>query len=350
MARTKKATTTGLTHKIAPKVVYIPGSGTTTSSTTSSPAPKVTSDYIPGSGKAISTTQPTPAPQPKPAPKPAPKSVQETTPPPAVDNTPPVVDDPIPPTPSYYDDLLDTIRRQEAAARAAQQARINQAIAQNQAYIPQIEQQSDRSLQEAYINYMQAKRSAPQTLSALGYTGGATESTMLGLDTGYQNTRTTLDLAREDALRQIMENEQQIRATGDASLSELAARYYGEYANLSRDALNYELQQQAISRDLAAQAETDAMNKAKLAAAYGDFSYLQALGINPVQSRPVATSSPVKDSSVKNLSAYESEIAKALLRVGTSRTEMAKKIQSDYNAGRISEDDARYLLQKFGLV
>ena len=31
MARTKKATTTGLTHKIAPKVVYIPGSGTTTS-------------------------------------------------------------------------------------------------------------------------------------------------------------------------------------------------------------------------------------------------------------------------------------------------------------------------------
>jgi len=339
MARTKKATTTGLTHKIAPQVTYVPGSGTTI------PNPKPQPVVI-DPDRSISQTTQTPPPLPKPKTKTTPKTSTPT--PPVADDTPPVVDDTPPTPPSYYDDLLDTIRRQEAAERAAQQARINQAIAQNQAYIPQIEQQSDRSLQEAYINYMQAKRSAPQTLSALGYTGGATESTMLGLDTGYQNTRTTLDLAREDALRQIMENEQNIRATGDASLSELAARYYGEYANLARDALNYELQQQAISRDLAAQAEADAMNKAKLAAAYGDYSYLQALGINPVQSRPV--SSPVKDSSTKNLSAYENEITNALLRVGTSRTEMAKKIQSDYNAGRISEDDARYLLQKFGLV
>ena len=188
---------------------------------------------------------------------------------------------------SYYDNYLkqqqQLIRQQEEAARKAEQERINQAVSANNAYIPQVQEQSDKQLQEAYLSYMKSKRNAPQALSALGYTGGATESTLMGLDTGYQSVRGDLETARNQSLDQIRQNEQQIRSTGNANLSDLASQYYGQYAQASQNALNMAREQENLQRELSYQQDTDAMNKARLAAQYGDYSLLQQLGINPQQ-------------------------------------------------------------------
>ena len=154
---------------------------------------------------------------------------------------------------------------------------------QYDAYIPQVQEQSDKQLQEAYLSYMKSKRNAPQTLAALGYTGGATESTLMGLDTGYQGVRSDLETARNQSLDQIRQNEQQIRSTGNANLSDLASQYYGQYAQAAQNALNMAREQENLERQLSAQQNDDAMNKAKLAAQYGDYSLLQQLGINPQQ-------------------------------------------------------------------
>jgi len=191
------------------------------------------------------------------------------------------------PATSYYDSYLEQlqqlIRQQEEAARKAEQERINQAVSANNAYIPQVQEQSDKQLQEAYLSYMKSKRNAPQTLAALGYTGGATESTLMGLDTGYQGVRSDLETARNQSLDQIRQNEQQIRSTGNANLSDLASQYYGQYAQAAQNALNMAREQENLERQLSAQQNDDAMNKAKLAAQYGDYSLLQQLGINPQQ-------------------------------------------------------------------
>lgn len=191
------------------------------------------------------------------------------------------------PATSYYDDYLkqqqQLIRQQEEAARKAEQERINQAVSANNAYIPQVQEQSDKQLQEAYLSYMKSKKNAPQTLAALGYTGGATESTLMGLDTGYQGVRGDLETARNQSLDQIRQNEQQIRSTGNANLSDLASQYYGQYAQASQNALNMAREQENLERQLSAQQNDDVMNKAKLAAQYGDYSLLQQLGINPQQ-------------------------------------------------------------------
>ena len=60
----------------------------------------------------------------------------------------------------------------------------------------------------------------------MGYTGGATESSLLGLDTNYQNARGQIEQGRNEAIDKIRQNANQIQATGDASLADVASQYY----------------------------------------------------------------------------------------------------------------------------
>jgi hypothetical protein len=121
----------------------------------------------------------------------------------------------------YYQKMLDEQQR-------AIQQRIDSAVDRNNAYIPQVNQRSDQSLQNAYILREQNKINAPQALSAMGIQGGAAESSLLGINTGYENTRNEVEQNRQNSLNEIYQNEQQIRATGDATLSEASADYYNK--------------------------------------------------------------------------------------------------------------------------
>jgi hypothetical protein len=156
----------------------------------------------------------------------------------------------------YYRKALE---EQQRAIRE----RTDQAVAANNAYIPQIQQRSKQALQNAYIANQQARMRAPQALNALGMTGGASESSLLGLDTNYQNARSQIEQERSRALEGIRQNEAQIRATGDATLSEAAASYYDklvaaalEAERQAQDQANWEAEfalQQKQYEDAAAQ-------------------------------------------------------------------------------------------------
>lgn len=134
------------------------------------------------------------------------------------------------PQEDYYAKYLADIEKANAAARRqaeeAQRMRTQAALEANNAYIPQVNQQTDKQLQDAYIAKQRARVEAPQALSAMGYTGGATESSLLGLDTNYQNARGQIEQGRNEAIDKIRQNANQIRATGDANLSDVAAQYY----------------------------------------------------------------------------------------------------------------------------
>jgi hypothetical protein len=54
---------------------------------------------------------------------------------------------------------------------------------------------AENSLRQAYINNMITKKNMDQRLSAMGYNGGATESTMASLENNYRNSRTDINEA-----------------------------------------------------------------------------------------------------------------------------------------------------------
>jgi hypothetical protein len=129
----------------------------------------------------------------------------------------------------YYQKMLDDQQK-------AIQTRIDSAVQANNAYKDPINQRSDQSLQNAYILREQSKVNAPQALSAMGIQGGAAESSLLGINTGYENTRNEVEQNRQNSLNEIYQNEQQIRATGDATLSEASADYYNKLVQAQQQA------------------------------------------------------------------------------------------------------------------
>ena len=127
----------------------------------------------------------------------------------------------------YYSDYLEKAKQE---ALKAQQLQIKSALDKNNAYIPKVNEQTDKQLQEAYILAQQSKVNAPQALNAMGYTGGAVESSLLGLDTNYQNNRNALETSRNTSLDSIYQNAADIQSSGNANLADLSADYYNQMA------------------------------------------------------------------------------------------------------------------------
>lgn len=168
------------------------------------------------------------------------------------------------PVSDYYSNYLSEqqalqSRAKEEAERAAQ-LRTQSAIEMNNAYIPQVNKQTDKQLQEAYIAAQQAKVNAPQSLAALGYSGGAAESSLMGLDINYQNNRNELETSRNNSLDSIRQNANEIQATGNVDLANLASQYYSQMAEAQAKAQanaqeqanwqkKFEAEQQANERD-----------------------------------------------------------------------------------------------------
>lgn len=224
------------------------------------------------------------------------------------------------PVNTYYDSYLaqqqKALQQAQAAAEKAAKERTQAAIDTNNAYIPQVNQQTDKQLNEAYISYMKGKKAAPEQLSAMGYTGGATESSLLGMDTNYQGIRGDVESARTQSLDQIQQNANQIQSTGNADLSDLAAQYYNQYIAASQQAMEASRAQENIDASYAANTTSDMLSKAQLAAQYGDYSLLKQLGINPA----TTSTAPTYSTSSTSSSSGSSSNAKSTTPTGVSYT------------------------------
>lgn len=78
---------------------------------------------------------------------------------------------------------------------------INKGLEQNKALLGQ---NTTQSLQDAYVNMMISQRDTPQMLSAMGFSGGMSESTMAGIRNNYGNSRNQIALANANSLADIM--------------------------------------------------------------------------------------------------------------------------------------------------
>lgn len=238
----------------------------------------------------------------------------------------------------YYQKMLDE-------QQAAIQQRIDSAVDQNNAYIPQVNQRSDQSLQNAYILREQNKYNAPQALSALGYNGGAAESSMLGINTGYENTRNEVEENRGQSLDEIYQNEQQIRATGDATKAEAAASYYQNLV-AAQAAAEARAQEQANWQAEFEQSEQQYADAAAQQAWQNQYDER----VLATKNKSAATAAKTGSSTDTNkTSAYYSTADRLLstLSVPSSMTALIKQYNSD---GRLSDAEATALLRKYGLT
>ena len=259
----------------------------------------------------------------------------------------------------YYD-------RQLKEQQRAIQARIDSAVDQNNAYIPQVNQRSDQSLQNAYILREQNKVNAPQALSARGYTGGATESALLGINTGYENTRNEVEQNRAKSLAEIQQNEAQIRSTGDATLSDAAATYYQNLIASQKEAeaaaqaqanwqAQYDLSEQQYSDAAAQQAWQNAYDEKLLAlknATTAKSSSGSSGGSSGGSSSGSSSNSTNKNSS-GNYNTVLTNVKRALGGSNGANTvswnAAINYIQNSLKSGMITDYEANQMINQLGL-
>ena len=105
----------------------------------------------------------------------------------------------------------------------------------------QVNQDADRSLQEAYISRMQAQRTLPQMLSAQGITGGLSETTAAGLLNNYGNSRNSIETGRAQNLASLLNTYQTGKAEAEQNYNTLLAQAYDQLQqNIAADRKAYE--------------------------------------------------------------------------------------------------------------
>jgi hypothetical protein len=251
-------------------------------------------------------------------------------------------------------------KEQERAARKAREAQIEAAVDRLESQRPVLEEQRAQAAQEAYIRQQQALMNLPQQMSAAGIANsGLAESSLVGLDTSYGNQVNEITRAYQNALNDLNTNIAQVRANGDTSLADLEADYLKQVQNISlqqaQAAENERLLQQEYAAKLAA---AGASYKPKLSLAQAQ-SLLDG-GVDSDEARQayqyytgVAYSPKLSSEAQKFYDAMENRLqtnpANAYFAQDQILNEVAYAIQSQVDAGRITEQDARLLAQKYGI-
>jgi hypothetical protein len=141
---------------------------------------------------------------------------------------------------TYYDGMLSVLQEQLQAAKdandASSSASIQQAINELNAQKEALTTQYDDLAKQFYIDRRLGEKNLPQQLAALGYSGGLTESSMLGLLTNYQQALAENEQSRAQSYSDIAQQIASAQLTGELSRAqteqELAQNYFSNYASV----------------------------------------------------------------------------------------------------------------------
>ena len=188
---------------------------------------------------------------------------------------------------SYLDSMLGQLQELYQSSlennNTAYAAQLKQAMAALERQRESVDEQYQDAQKQLYIDMMIQKKQAPQQLSAMGYNGGLTESSLLGIDRDYEQNMLANEEAKNQALADL--TYQEIAAQSDNAVAKAQAQQTAQENYLS----NYmsilaQLQEQAnYERELALSAQSDAQTQAQNALAY-----LQKAGITPTAAQLMA--------------------------------------------------------------
>ena len=94
-----------------------------------------------------------------------------------------------------------------------------------------VNQNADKAMQEAYINYMMSKRDLSQVMAAQGLSGGASESSLASLYNNYGSGRNAIDTQRNADLGTLANALQSDRASALQAYNSLIADLDAQKAN-----------------------------------------------------------------------------------------------------------------------
>lgn len=140
-----------------------------------------------------------------------------------------------------YIDMYNAYRNEQQGIRDAfrKQLEADRTSAENSSNA-----EYDNAARQNYINYMQARKSLPSQLNALGIRGGASESSALRLGTNYGSNVASNEAARNSALANIRQQYEDKLAQYD---EEWDNKLQQAYLTAIENQLNWEQAQKAAS-------------------------------------------------------------------------------------------------------
>lgn len=127
-----------------------------------------------------------------------------------------------------YNSLLDAAKGSYDSALALREEGYNKATGD-------VNSATERAMQQAYIANQMQNRNLGQQLAAMGRSGGASESTMLGLANEYGNARGELDLSRNDQLATLAAQLAEGKASDLDAYNQAKAAYDKDYQDRLAD-------------------------------------------------------------------------------------------------------------------
>ncbi len=209
---------------------------------------------------------------------------------------------------------------------------------------------AEKSLRQAYINNMLTKKNLNQRLSAMGYNGGATESTMASLENEYGNSRSGIN-------QTLNNNISNLDMSYGNNMADALQSYNTAKANLDLQKMNLEMEAEARR-----QAAEESFESSLMGLMGTDSSYLTALQ-NALASQnnysydtSRATNSYVPGNAQQAASAlsgsnYQKWLQQALLDAsnGKSTSEIRNNLFGARSSGQIDADSLYSILKQLGI-
>ena len=138
-------------------------------------------------------------------------------------------------TNNYYNGIYANLDKNYQSQLAAAQTDFEAAMAQLQkgydANVGTVNTNTAKGLQQAYINNMMNQKNLGQQLAAMGRSGGASESTLLGLANQYGQNRGTLENTRNEQLNQLALQLAENQAAQTSDYNNVKTGYATDYNN-----------------------------------------------------------------------------------------------------------------------
>lgn len=230
-----------------------------------------------------------------------------------------------------------------AQQQAASQAGVQKAVGSLEAQKKSTDQSYANMFKQLYLDKMKAKKNIGQQMAAQGLTGGAAESTLLGLNTGYEDALRQGEQGRITAQDELDKAITDARLSGDITNAQLAADNAKEransYASVLQNLINrydtLDARQTAADREDASNAKAYAYQTAMQILQGGNMAsddLLNSAGISKTDAAAIVAVANRKAVSAPVEKSYTSAQAEVALRAALNgdRSESVKTIVESY--------------------
>lgn len=223
--------------------------------------------------------------------------------------------------------------------QAANKANVEKAVGTLNAQKTSTDKSYADMFKQLYLEKMKAKKNIGQQMAAQGITGGAAESTMLGLNTQYADALRKGEESRIGAQSDLDKAIADARLTGDISNVQLAAdsakQQATSYANILQNLINRQDNLDAVEREEANNAKAYAYQTAMQLLQGGNMTsdeLLSSAGISKADAASiVAAAKRTNAGAVTKPTAAQAELA-LMAAINGDRSESVRSIIESYYA------------------